>query len=171
MQGSTLIDIGCGTGELLFSLADVCSDLVGIEISNRMWSYASRQVRDRKLKNIRVIFGDGAELGNFPDDCFDYATACMVLHEMDGSQRLPVLREMRRLARTLISVDYRVPPPANLSAAICRFIERLAGRRHYHNYVSFLQGGGLLTLFPGLGLSVQKEIAFHKQCFHLIRLR
>ena len=27
--GSSLIDIGCGTGELLFSLADRCSELVG----------------------------------------------------------------------------------------------------------------------------------------------
>jgi 2-polyprenyl-3-methyl-5-hydroxy-6-metoxy-1,4-benzoquinol methylase len=38
-SGSTLIDIGCGTGELLFSLADVGSELVGVETSKRMWSF------------------------------------------------------------------------------------------------------------------------------------
>jgi 2-polyprenyl-3-methyl-5-hydroxy-6-metoxy-1,4-benzoquinol methylase len=44
-SGSTLIDIGCGTGELLFSLADVGSELVGVETSKRMWSFADRQAR------------------------------------------------------------------------------------------------------------------------------
>jgi SAM-dependent methyltransferase len=170
-QGSTLIDIGCGTGELLFSLVDVCSELVGIETSNRMWSYASRRAQIRKLDNVSVIFADGAELDNFSTGSFDYATACMVLHEMEESKRLPVLREMQRVARTLILVDYRVPPPANLAAAICRFIERLAGRHHYRNYASFLKGGGLLTLFEVLGLSIQKELSFNNHCFHLIKTR
>ena len=66
----------------------------------------------------------------------------MVLHEMGVSQRLPVLREMQRLARNLVLVDYRVPPPANLAAVICRIIERLAGNYHYRNYLSFTKDGG-----------------------------
>jgi hypothetical protein len=92
----------------------------------------------------------------------------MVLHEMDVSQRLPVLREMRRLARTLVLVDYRVPPPTNLEAKVCRLIERLAGRNHYRNFISFLDSGGLQVLMDRLALSIQKEIFFQRQCFHLV---
>ena len=166
--GSTLIDIGCGTGELLFSLADVGSELVGVETSNRMWSFANRQARARGFNNVQILFGDGAKLDNFSAGFFDYAIACMVLHEMDASQRLPVLEEMKRLAPNLILVDYRVPPPVNLAAAMCRFIERLAGPRHFRNYTSFINGGGLLSLFETLGLTVQKETILYSHCFHLV---
>ena len=167
--GSSLIDIGCGTGELLFSLADRCSELVGVETSSRMWSYANRRAQDQRHPNLRFILGDGADLRDFPTDYFDYATACMVLHEMGVSQRLPVLREMQRLARNLVLVDYRVPPPANLAAVICRIIERLAGNYHYRNYLSFTKDGGLSTLLETLDLGVHLEVPFHNRCLHLVR--
>ena len=166
--GSTLIDIGCGTGELLFSLADVGSELVGVETSKPMWSFANRRVQAQSLTNMRFVLGDAAELGDFSAGSFDYAIACMVFHEMDASQRLPVLKEMQRLAPHVILVDYRVPPPANLAAAMCRFIERLAGRRHFRNYTSFINNGGLLSLYETLGLPVQREITFYSNCLHLV---
>jgi SAM-dependent methyltransferase len=168
--GSTLIDIGCGTGELLFSLADVGSELVGVETSKRMCSFANQRARRRGLNNVQILFGDGAKLENFSAGFFDYATACMVLHEMDASQRLPVLKEMQRLAPNVILVDYRVPPPANLAVTMCRFIERLAGPRHFRNYTSFINNGGLLPLCETLGLLVQREITFYSQCLHLVLL-
>ena len=167
--GSSLIDIGCGTGELLFFLADQCSELVGVETSRRMWSYANRRVQDESYTNVRFIFGDAAELEDFPTDHFDYAISCMVLHEMDASQRLPVLREMQRLARNLILVDYRVPLPANLAVRICRVIERLSGYRHYRNYLSFARDGGLSALLETLDLAVHREVPFHNRCLHLVR--
>jgi SAM-dependent methyltransferase len=166
-SGSTLIDIGCGTGELLFFLADMCAELVGIETSNRMWTYASK--RARTLNSVRILRGDGAQLEDFADGHFDYATACMVFHEMEESQRLPVLREMKRVARTLILVDYRVPPPNNIEASLCRLIERLAGQTHYDNYVSFSGTGGLPFLLKAVDLTIQKEISFQRECFHLVQ--
>ena len=167
--GSSLIDIGCGTGELLFSLADRCSELVGVETSSRMWSYATRRAQDQSHSNLRFILGDGVELRDFPTGYFDYATACMVLHEMDVSQRFPVLREMQRLARNLVLVDYRVPLPANLAVRICRVVERLAGYRHYRNYLSFTRDGGLSALLEALDLAVHREVPFHNHCLHLVK--
>lgn len=169
--GSSLIDIGCGTGELLFSLADRCSELVGVETSSRMWSYANRRAQEQSHSNLRFILGDGAELRDFPTDYFDYATACMVLHEMDVSQRFRVLREMQRLARNLLLVDYRVPPPANFAVVICRIIERLAGQHHYRNYLSFTRDGGLSTLLETLKLGVHREVPFHNRCLHLLQVK
>jgi SAM-dependent methyltransferase len=167
-SGSSLVDIGCGTGELVFFLADSCRELVGVEASHRMWAYGHQRAKDSGLANVRIIFASGDTLQAFPSGYFDYATACMVLHEMETKQRLPVLREMQRLARTLILVDYRVPPPLHFVATVCRFIERLAGSQHYGNYLSFAKGGGLLPLLETSGLSVNREIFFFKDCLHLI---
>ncbi|MGD8314621.1 MAG: class I SAM-dependent methyltransferase [Syntrophobacterales bacterium] len=166
--GSTLIDIGCGTGELLFSMADLGSKLVGVENSKRMCSFANRQARRRGFNNVQIFFGDGAKLNNFPAGSFDYAIASMVLHEMDASQRLPVLKEMKRLAAHIIVVDYRVPSPTNLAVIICRFIERLAGLRHFRNYTSFINGGGLQSFYETLGLTVLREITFYSHSMHLV---
>lgn len=168
--GSSLIDIGCGTGELVLFLADSCTELVGVEASHAMWAYAHQRARDLRLRNVRFIFASGEKLQDYPSDFFDYATACMVLHEMKAAQRLPVLREMQRLARTLILIDYRVPPPVNFVATICRLIERLAGSHHYHNYLSFRQSGGLLPLLETLGLAVNREILFFNRSLHLIQV-
>ena len=166
--GSFLIDIGCGTGELVLFLTASCTELVGVEASHRMWAYAHQRLRDLELTNVQFIFATGEKLAAFPSGYFDYATACMVLHEMETRQRLPVLREMQRLARTLILVDYRVPPPVNFVSAICRLIERLAGGHHYRNYLSFTESGGLLPLLETLSLPVNREILFFKRCLHLV---
>jgi len=166
--GSSLIDIGCGTGELVLFLTDSCTELVGVEASHRMWTYAHERVRDLGLTNVQFIFASGEKLDAFPSGYFDYASACMVLHEMEAKQRLPVLREMQRLARTLILVDYRVPPPANFVATICRSIERLAGGHHYGNYLTFTESGGLSPLLETLSLTVNREILFFNRCLHLV---
>jgi SAM-dependent methyltransferase len=169
-QQSSLIDIGCGTGELLFSLADLCSELVGVEVSHRMWSYASRRVRDKGLSNVQFIWLNGAGPLNYPSGHFDYAAACMVMHDMDAHQRLQAVLEMRRLARVLILIDYRVVPPKNLTGILCRLAERLAGRRHYQNFLSYLKEGGLIPLIDAAGGSVQQEIIVYDRCLHLLRV-
>jgi hypothetical protein len=133
-----------------------------------MWAYAHERVRDLGLTNVQFIFASGEKLQTFPSGYFDYATACMVLHEMDAKQRLPVLREMQRLARTLILVDYRVPPPVNFVATFCRLIERLAGGHHYGNYLSFTGSGGFLPLLDTLSLTVNREVLFFNRCLHLV---
>jgi demethylmenaquinone methyltransferase/2-methoxy-6-polyprenyl-1,4-benzoquinol methylase len=166
---STLIDIGSGTGELLFCLADWCSHLVGVEVSKRMWSFATRRARGRGLGNVNFILGDGSRLEEFPAASFDYGSACMVLHEMDEDQRIPVLEEMKRVTRTLILVDYQVALPVNFEAAVCRVIERLAGRRHFRNFTSFLDTGGLVVLLEQVGLTVKQNISFQRGCFHLVQ--
>jgi hypothetical protein len=134
-----------------------------------MWAYANQRARDLGLRNVRFIFASGQKLADFPNAFFDYATACMVLHEMEAEQRLPVLREMQRLARNLILVDYRVPAPANFVATTCRFIERLAGGYHYRNFLSFSESGGLLLLLESLNLSANREGLFFNHFLHLLQ--
>jgi SAM-dependent methyltransferase len=168
-QGSSLIDVGCGTGALLFSLADWCSDLVGVELSNRMWSHGRRRAETLGLTRVRLIRGDATELAALRDGSFDYASATMVLHEMAEERRLPLLREMKRLARTLIIVDYRVPFPAGLPGAAVRLIERLGGAEHYQDFQSFVQLGGLPPLLERQGLAVEEEIPLHGGLLNLVR--
>jgi len=168
-QGSRVIDMGCGTGALLFSLADWCSGLVGVERSGRMWAYGRRRAEALGLNQIRFVQGDGTQLDTFRDGSFDYASASMVFHEMEREKRLPLLMEMRRLASTLIIVDYRTPLLAGFSGILIRFIEGLAGRGHYRNFRSFVDLGGLAPLLIQQGLAIEEEIPLHGSSLHLLR--
>ena len=51
---------------------------------------------------------------------------------------------------------------------MCRVIERLAGPRHFRNYTSFVNGGGLQSFDETLGLAVLREITFYSHCMHLV---
>jgi SAM-dependent methyltransferase len=168
-QGGSLIDMGCGTGALLFSLAGWCSDLVGVELSGRMWSYGRRRADALGLAGVRLIRDDATELEALRDGSFDYASATMVLHEMAEERRLPLLSEMKRLARTLILVDYRTPFPAGPRGTFILLIERLAGADHYRHFRSFVKVGGLPPLLERQGLTVEEEIPFHGGSLHLVR--
>jgi len=168
-RGSSLIDMGCGTGALLFSLADWCSDLVGVELSGRMWCYGRRRSEALGLTGVRLIRGDATKLEAFPDGSFDYASATMVLHEMPKERRSVLLSEMKRLARTLIIVDYRVPFTARLAGTFIRFVERLAGADHYRRFRSFVDLGGVLPLLERQGLTVAEEVPLHGGSLHLVR--
>jgi len=169
-RGSALIDMGCGTGALLFFLADWCSALVGVERSGRMWDYGRRRAEALGLKQIQFVQGDATQLDTFRDDSFDYASATMVFHELEREKRLPLLKEMRRLAPTLIIVDYRVPFPTGFSGLFIRLIEGLAGRDHYRNFRSFVELGGLAPLLMKQGLSVEEELPLHGSSLHLLRV-
>jgi SAM-dependent methyltransferase len=168
-RGSVFIDMGCGTGALLFSLADWCSGLVGVERSGRMWAYGRRRAEALGLNQIRFVHGDGTQVDTFRDGSFDYASASMVFHGMEREKRLPLLMEMRRLASTLIIVDYRVPLLAGVSGILIRFIEGLAGRGHYRNFRSFVDLGGLAPLLIQQGLAIEEEIPLHGSSLHLLR--
>jgi SAM-dependent methyltransferase len=170
-RGSALIDMGCGTGALLFSLAEWCSGLVGVERSGRMWDYGRRRAETLGLSQIRFVCGDATHVDTFRDRSFDYASANMVFHETEREKRLPLLVEMRRLAHTLIIVDYQVPLPAGLLGRFIRLIEGLAGRDHYRNFRSFVELGGLAPLLMKQGLAIEEEVALHGSALHLVRAR
>jgi ubiquinone/menaquinone biosynthesis C-methylase UbiE len=163
--------MGCGTGALLFSLADTCPNLVGVERSGRMCAYGRRRAQALGLSRVRFLQEDATRVHSLSDGSFDYASATMVFHEMEREKRLPLLMEMRRLAGTLIIVDYRVPLPARLSGIFIRFIEGLAGRDHYRNFQSFVEAGGLKPLLTKQGLAVEEEAPLHGRSLHLLRVK
>lgn len=86
-----VLDIGGGTG----IVAQVISELFPIE------KIASVDVQDRFLPDLTVETGvfDGRKLP-FPDASFDCVLFNNVLHHVDADDRLPLIRECRRVVPT-----------------------------------------------------------------------
>jgi ubiquinone/menaquinone biosynthesis C-methylase UbiE len=51
-QASTILDIGCGTGELATRLARICKHVYAVDISNVMVDVLRAKISDQRLENV-----------------------------------------------------------------------------------------------------------------------
>ena len=138
-----VLDVGCGTGDLVWRLAPGAKEVVGIELSPAMVDYANEDLSGRSLPHVSFVLGDVTKaFADLPDDHFDVATMVLVLHEMPTEAQLPVLSEVARLARQVLCVDFRAPMPWNGAGIRNRFFEIAAGVEHYRAFRAFQRVGG-----------------------------
>ncbi|HPQ42149.1 MAG TPA: class I SAM-dependent methyltransferase [bacterium] len=140
--GSSVIDVGCGTGEQCAMLASICRRIVGIDPDEKNIS----ETRDRMKgmdRPVDLIQSDFSALGRFEDAEFDVAVMVMRIHELDMDQRVPVLRDVFRIARRVILCDYLIPQPMTAHGDLARTSEMLGGDRHFTNFRLYQHAGGL----------------------------
>ncbi|AAM07302.1 TPA: class I SAM-dependent methyltransferase [Methanosarcina acetivorans] len=77
--GKTLLDFGCGAGELLVYYALEYERLVGADFSESMLDEASKRIRARKCENITLILADDKTVWEKLDFSFDRITAAGVI--------------------------------------------------------------------------------------------
>jgi hypothetical protein len=88
---------------------------------------------------------------------YDYAVVSYVLHELDETERLPMLRSLGAMARRLILADYCVPRRRGIMDMATEVVEFLAGREHYRGFRSFVRAGGLRTLVSKGGMRLLEQ--------------
>lgn len=96
-SGDSILDIGCGPGNITVDLARVVTQgrVVGIDASADVIARA-RTDTPADVQNVEFETGDVYELG-FPDSSFDVVHAHQVLQHLTDPVR--ALREMRRVLR------------------------------------------------------------------------
>ena len=93
--GERVLEVGCGTGSLTFTLAETVdlAQLTAIDYADVYVEAARARNRDPR---IHIERGDATAL-RFPDAQFDRALALLVLHFVSDPEN--ALREMRRVTR------------------------------------------------------------------------
>jgi ubiquinone/menaquinone biosynthesis C-methylase UbiE len=93
--GERVLDVGCGTGSLTFTIPEVADVLSidGIDFSETYVDAARERNADPR---ITIARGDVCELP-FPDDSFDRTLALLMLHFVPESER--ALAEMTRVTK------------------------------------------------------------------------
>ena len=153
----TVLDVGCGTGSHLEAYADAGAACWGVDLSAAMLEIA----RERLGASVDLTLADATDLP-FDDDRFDLVFASLFLHELDPATRRGVLDEMARVVRPtgrVLVIDYRSGPMRWKGRAWRMFstvAERIAGRRHYEAWRTYLAGGGFSEILPQ-GLDVERE--------------
>lgn len=136
-KGSSVIDIGCGTGALAFELAKKCSRVVGVDLSPKMIQHANKRKEENTSSNIDFREADGTNLTEFGDQEFDFATISMVLHEIPRELAIAILKEMNRVAKKIVIADYITKQPINLPGIRIRLAELFAGIEHFKNFRAY----------------------------------
>src|SRR5580692_4053407 len=94
-DGESIIDVGCGTGSLIFTLLDAARDLrlTGVDYAPVFLEAARAKP---KAASVRFEQADATALP-FEDASFDRALSLLVLHFVPESRR--ALAEMRRVVK------------------------------------------------------------------------
>ena len=167
-EGSSVLDIACGTGQLCFALREQkqCR-VIGLDLSVRMLEFARKC---NPFSDVTFVHEDATSLSSFRDHSFDYATMLMVMHELTGAQQVLVLKEALRVAGKVIIIDSVAPLPKNPGGLGIRIVELTFGHDHNPNFKAFLSAGGINGILQrsGLHCKIDHTSVFWHGCREII---
>ena len=159
-RGTSVLDVGCGTGTQLATYADEGAECFGIDLSPAMLEVARTKLGDR----AELTLGDATAMP-YPDDEFDLSVASLFLHELPPEAATSVLEEMARVTKpdgSVMVIDYHVGSLRWKGRGWRLFstaTEALAGRDHFSAYRNYLGTGIDGIQPPHLEVSMSKLVA------------
>ena len=148
-----ILDICCGTGDQLRLLESRTEELVGIDNSEAMLARARKNCSEHTV----LLSTDATQL-NFSAGYFDCAILSFALHDKHPTQRDLIYSNARKVVGqggSLIVTDYSAEPTGVkgflLGNVLIPVVERLAGKDHYRNYLSWQRDGGIESFLQQRG--------------------
>ena len=129
--GHRVLEIGCGTGNLLVTVArrHPGAEVIGIDPDPAALRRARRKANRARLP-VRLERAFAGKLP-FPDGSIDRILSSLMLHHLDDDEKPRAMREIRRVLRPggqLHLVDFAgTPPKRGLSGHLLHRSTRLAG--------------------------------------------
>jgi ubiquinone/menaquinone biosynthesis C-methylase UbiE len=157
--GDRVLDVCCGTGAQVIEYGRRGIIATGVDIDPNMLKVALRNRAKRELLNIYFYLADATELP-FNDNCFNYVSVSLALHDKPKLTRYKVVSEMMRVVRpdgALIFIDYPVPPVTGISGFLSRSVEFIAGGDHYEGFKDCIISGGLEHILKVFNLDEEKR--------------
>jgi ubiquinone/menaquinone biosynthesis C-methylase UbiE len=95
-----LLDAGCGSGSMARLLGRTRPDaaITGVDVRGSYLDYARRKARAESVANVEFVEGSLLDMP-FPNEHFDLAWACLVLHWLTPDDVPRAMRELVRVVR------------------------------------------------------------------------
>jgi ubiquinone/menaquinone biosynthesis C-methylase UbiE len=158
-KNTAVLDIGCGTGSLLYMYQQYTDNISGIDLSPAMIKVARKKLNEK----ADLITGSATKT-EFQSLSFDLITCSLILHEVSDVVRIEILKEATRILHNngrILLIDYHPGPIENFEGVYSKIIKKifefLAGGDHHKNYRHFIKNGGLPRLIAKAGLKIENQ--------------
>jgi len=152
-----VLDVACGTGVVVFSLAKTAKEVIGLDLTGEMLQKARKQRHEQGIANVHFELGE-AEALPFEDGAFDVTVCRMSVHHF--SEPAKSMAEMARVTRPggrVVIADI-VSSSDIPTTALHNAIERLRDPSH----VRMLTDEELIGLVTSSGLRITSTESWGK---------
>ncbi len=167
-EGSSVIDVGCGTGRLCFQLSEKCTRVTGVDLSSKNIFVANKILNEKKISNVDFIHTDASDITRQISRKYDYSVITYAFHEMPPGVRTDVIKELKAISDKIIIGEYAVQKKSKFWNIVNEAVEFSAGKDHYKNYKLFLQSGGVYSLVQQNGLRIISEVINEPITSHIV---
>ncbi|HSW56212.1 MAG TPA: amino acid adenylation domain-containing protein [Ignavibacteriaceae bacterium] len=88
LKPANVLEIGCGTGLLLFKIAPQCQKYMGLDFSSRVLNKTKEIVRARNLNNVELLCQEAHNFDNIDTNLYDVIVINSVVQYFPGSDYL-----------------------------------------------------------------------------------
>ena len=148
--GESIIDIGCGSGDLLLKASRKISYGIGIDIDVHMIRHAQHEKDKKRLNNLKFIHGD---IINNSIPSHDIATCTLLIHSVAEETAIKILTIMLKASKKVIVADFDTEQ-VGLFSIFTELDELISG--HYFNYRMYMKREGMFHYINKLSISVLK---------------
>jgi ubiquinone/menaquinone biosynthesis C-methylase UbiE len=109
-KGKTILEIGCGQGDVATMLAPLCHQYVGIDVDKK--SITKAKIAAKNISNLTFFVKSGNQTG-FKPETFDTVLMHFCLHEIPLQIQGQTIKEIHRVLKDkgqLLIVDPTEPP-------------------------------------------------------------
>ena len=145
-----VLEIGCGTGLVLFQVAPKCDLYFGTDVSSQALRYLEQQFGPGEFDNVRLVQGTAGDLSNLGADKFDVIVLNSVV------QYFPSIDYLVRVARGILDV---AAPDAAIFLGDIRSLPLL---RQLHTDVQLCNAPAWLTI-KDVQSTIEKQMALEKE--------
>ena len=153
--GSRVLEIGCGTGDLLFKASNKIAHGLGIDLDTGMIDFANNRKQQEQTENLEFVSEDLASVVASGLKRSDVSTSTLCLHEMTEQDACNTLELMARYSSKLIIADYGMARGWWAKVSI-ELDELISG--HYRRFTGYRRRGGMPYLARAADLKILSVI-------------
>ncbi|MBT8147832.1 MAG: class I SAM-dependent methyltransferase [Gammaproteobacteria bacterium] len=133
-ENNIVLEVGCGTGDLLFRASDKIGSGLGVDLDQQMINFANDRKRQQNFEHIEFVNEDITSLTDLSDRRFDVSSSTLCLHEMREEDAVSTLKTLAACSDRVLIADYGVTESfwGKISIELDELISGHYGRfRHY----------------------------------------
>lgn len=146
-----MLDVGCGTGDLLFKAKNKIRFGLGVDLDQDMISFANEKNKSISPKILEFVQEDINSCKELEKYEIDIASSTLCLHEMLKNDAIKTLQSLSKISSRILIADYS-KPKSLLAKVSIELDEMISG--HYGRFKEYRNNGYLPGLATGAGLVV-----------------